>query len=128
MRSARLLPVGLLLLGVALIGYSLATGQATLGLLVVIPFVVGSSWTFAVGVLALAAGFFTLPFLFGADEAWDDRPSTGAGSSGSGGVLLIGPIPIFFGAYRHPPGWVYFLAASVGVLLVVLAVLLLVLR
>jgi uncharacterized membrane protein len=114
-RRAGLLPVGLLAAGVALIAYSVARGGAAVGVLVVIPFVLGHSVAFAVGVLLLAAGFLTLPLAFVESEAPEPPPAP-AGSTGSGisGVIVVGPFPFFFGAARNLPRWVPIAVSAIG--------------
>jgi uncharacterized membrane protein len=106
-RRAALIPLGLLVAGAALVVYSVLRGLATVGILVVIPFVVGSSASLAVGVFLIAVGFLTLPFAF-AEVEWEDedRSPVRSGSSRTSGVVVVGPIPFFFGTWRELPRWV----------------------
>jgi uncharacterized membrane protein len=43
-------------------------------------------------------------------------------------VVLVGPVPVFFGGWKNAPRWAYVLAASVGAGLLLLGALLVVLR
>jgi uncharacterized membrane protein len=37
----------------------------------------------------------------------------------SGGLVLVGPVPFFFGAWQRPPRWIYWLAVLFGALFLV---------
>jgi uncharacterized protein (TIGR00304 family) len=132
MRSiVRVLGPVILVVGAALLGEAVATGGARLYLLFVIPVLTGTSPLFGVSVVFLVAGFFLLPFVFLGGELTESsevRPApsaSGKAGSGSGGMILIGPIPIFFGAWRQNPPIAYRWAVVLGVVLAVAAVLLL---
>ncbi len=122
-----------LVTGLGLLGASLMTGGARLYLLFILPVVTGTSALFGLSVVLLVVGFLFLPFLFAGEEP-SGPPSTprapataGAvpGDPPSGGLIFVGPIPIFFGAWRRNPPIPYRWAVLVGVLLAALAVLLL---
>lgn len=123
MGLARVLPVVLFSFAVVLVAVGLATGSARLYLIVFIPVVAGSSGWLVGGIACLFLGFLTLPLLWGEETA--AIPSDGRGSSQtaeplrSGGVVLLGPVPIFFGRWKHPPARLYWLAVAVGAALVV---------
>jgi uncharacterized membrane protein len=83
-------------------------GGAVLALVVIVPVVTGGSAEFLTGVALLLIAFFTLPWLLWEGPA--SRPSVATlpkegtdhappGASG-GGLVLIGPVPIFFGAWK----------------------------
>jgi uncharacterized membrane protein len=126
----------LLLAGIVLVVLSVATGSATLYLLVIVPVVTGSSVTFALGTILVVLGIFLLPFLAveGAPEELSGRggptangtPGTAGApgrppASGSGGVVLLGPFPFFFGTWRGGSGARYVAAVALGALLTVAA-------
>ncbi len=111
MRATALVPVGLLVAGIALWADALARGNATVYLVVVLPvFVADRSFEPLVGSLLLLAGIFTLPLAFpGSPGEPPPRPAPSADpggrpapgpSGGFGGVILLGPIPIVFGSWR----------------------------
>jgi len=114
----------LLALGIALVLAAVVTGAAHLLVVVVVPvFVGGASLLFFGGIIALFLGIFLLPLAFaseleepGSVPAPDSPPPSG----GSGGVILIGPIPVFFGGWKHPGRRTYWTAALVGALVLLL--------
>ncbi len=121
MRALGVLPIVLLAAGAGLVALAVLTGGAAVGVVLIVPFVVGRSIDLGLGVLLLIVGFLTLPLVFlgsGAalEEEPDPRPSSGprrgtAGNSGggtavgseggSGGIIIVGPIPILFGSWRN---------------------------
>jgi len=110
MRAVGLAGIALLGAGVALLADAVLRGGATVSLVVIVPVVSGSSGEFLLGVVCLVAGVFLLPFLgFELGPPGEEtlpppsaRASTPSESS-SGGLVLIGPVPIFFGAWRSVP-------------------------
>jgi len=106
MRFALVGAVAALVAGVALIALSVAEGGASVGLVVVVPVVSGSSLLFLVGVLLLIVGFFALPFALAA--RWEEEPPLPSPPSparaeregGVGGFVLIGPFPVVFGTWK----------------------------
>lgn len=117
MRLAALVPAMLLAGGVAAIAAAVLTGGARAGLVVVVPVIFGSSALFLVGILLLIAGMFSLPLAFAPSEAGTNGPT----ETTSGGLVLIGPIPIFWGSAGRASRRVRIAAAVVGGLLVVVA-------
>ena len=121
----------LLAIGAVLLGAAVATGGARLYLLLFFPVLTGTSPIFGVSVAVLVIGFFLLPFAFLGSEstgASDTRPPplpSPPNEGSSGGMVLIGPVPIFFGAWRKNPPMAYRWAVLLGVVLSVVAVLLL---
>lgn len=109
--------------GVALLGYAVLSGQASAGVFVVFPFVIGSSPLLALGVVVLVLGLIALTFagsvaaIEDAEEAPPARPRSGVGGTDPadrrgetsfGGFLMIGPVPIVFG---NRSGWAPYLVA-----------------
>ena len=121
----RAVPPLLLVTGAALVGYSVATGQAQFYLFLIVPVVTGHSIALALGVVALVVGLLLIPWSFAgpAEEpepiAGSSMPSAGASTGGSGGVVLVGPIPFFWGSWRSPTRARYWLAVGIGVALIV---------
>ncbi|MCI4331393.1 MAG: DUF131 domain-containing protein [Thermoplasmata archaeon] len=114
----RWLPYACFALGIVVIADSVWTGGTRFYLILVFPVLTSSSPVFAVGVLLLLAGFFTLPFLVSEPE--DDSPlDRRGGAASSGGVVIVGPFPLFFGSWRGASRRSYFWAALVGVALLV---------
>jgi uncharacterized membrane protein len=98
-------PLGLLAVGAALIADAVLRGGASVALVVVVPVIYGASTEFFVGVLLLFFGFVTLPFLFGASPVGTEvEPASAAHATAPptevGGLMLIGPVPIFFGGWK----------------------------
>lgn len=134
MRSiARALGPLCLVIGATLLAEALATGGARLYLLLIVPVVTGTTLAFGLAVLFLVVGFLLLPFTFVYEDLSEvpaisptsPSPPSPAGPADSGGLILIGPVPIFFGSWRRSPPISYRWAVLVGVLLAVVAVLLL---
>jgi uncharacterized membrane protein len=114
MRVWAVLPPVLLLLGALAIGVAVARGTAGLAVVVVVPVFYGSSALFLAGVLLLAAGLLTLPLsLPGAIGSPESEPASAEGAS-PGGLILIGPIPIFWGSWRRTSRGVRVAAALAG--------------
>ena len=97
----------LIVAGVALVALSVSEGGATLSLVVIVPVVSGSSALFFPGVVLIFAGFVCLPFALATSaqgefhELLPEASGAPGGSSASGGVILIGPVPILFGSWRE---------------------------
>jgi uncharacterized membrane protein len=130
----RLIGLGALaafVVGAALVVDAILHGRASLSLVVIVPVFSGSSAEFLLGVVFLVVGFFLLPLaiwepsegeLLSAPVEGPSVPPPSAGAAG-GGLVLIGPVPIFFGAWKNVSRRVRLLAALAGaVLLVVLVV------
>lgn len=124
----RALSVLALLVGAGILVFAVWTGRAEVGLLVVVPFVVGSGPVTLAGVGLLFVGLTGLFFSLGSrrptgarrrmaepmDEDLDpDGGGNGAeGGFEAGGVVMLGPIPIVLGTDRRAA----LLALLVGVL------------
>ncbi|MCI4326103.1 MAG: DUF131 domain-containing protein [Thermoplasmata archaeon] len=126
MSPLRWLGPALLVLGVALVIAAVATGAARLVLVVVIPvFVGGTSPLFLGGIVALFGGLLLLPLTFGGAFELDrseSEPTEGEETPRAGGLVLIGPVPIFFGAWKRPTQRTVWIAVAIGAALLVLAV------
>jgi uncharacterized protein (TIGR00304 family) len=124
-RAGAFVPLALLVAGAVLVGAAVAAGGASLAIVVVVPVVSGRSLEFVAGVLLLIAGLFTLPLALGPVEERDGSDladDAGSASGGSGGVVLIGPVPIFFGRWKSVSFRTRLVAAVVGALVLVGAV------
>src|SRR5271170_1151881 len=107
-------PPGLLLIvpasGVVLVADAVLRGAATLSLVLFVPVVTGSSLELLSGVGLIFVGLIVWAIAAGtrSDDLDDDRHRTSGGpparppsrSFSSGGVVLLGPVPIFLGGYR----------------------------
>ncbi len=130
MRALRLVPVLLLVAGAGLVVAAVASGTADVALLLVFPVVTGSSALFLLGVLLLVLGLVALPFAWAVGPGPEREPSPATARPSeptSGAVVLIGPFPFFFGAFRSVPRWARWAISLTGaavVFLLVLAVLL----
>jgi uncharacterized membrane protein len=123
-----------LLGGVAFLAWSVSHGGASLYLVLVFPVLTGSSVSFLIGTILLILGVLLLPLAFERTELeirspFETAPAGATASApdghSSGGLVLIGPFPLFFGAWRNPPRVVYWLAALVGAGLVAFVLVLL---
>jgi len=127
-RAGRLVPVALLAAGAALIGDAVARGGASVALVVVVPVIFGASTEFLLGVLVLFFGFVTLPLALGysfvSEEPEDGAPHSHAEAPPEevGGLLLIGPVPLFFGRWGKVSRRTRWLAALAGAALLAVAI------
>jgi uncharacterized protein (TIGR00304 family) len=124
-RWGALVPAVLLGAGSVLVALAALQGGARLAVVVVVPVVFGSSIEFVVGVLLLLAGLFTLGLAFEPSEETDEPVggNLSRASSGSGGLVLIGPVPIFFGSWRNVPTRTRILVAILGAVVFAVVVL-----
>jgi uncharacterized membrane protein len=120
MRPIALLAPALIAGGIAAVVAALLTGGARAGIVVVFPVIFGGSGLFLVGILLLVAGFLTLPVSLGGRGV----APNGTGNLTSGGLVLIGPVPIFWGSAGHASRRARLLAALAGGVLLVVAVVL----
>ena len=130
MRAVTLVPVALLAAGAALVALAVAEGGAHVALVVIVPVVFGSSLAFLAGVLLLVAGVFSLPVALDVGEDTEPtEPSAGRAPTGggTGGLVLIGPVPIFVGTWRNATTRTRFLVALAGAAALAAAVLFLLL-
>ena len=111
MRANMLIPIGLLLGGIALVVAAVATGEADVSLVLIFPVFSGSGPLFLLGVLLMVASFIAVFALIASGQvdtglgqgAQDQaRPeSTSTRKTKYGGVVLIGPVPIAFGSDKR---------------------------
>jgi hypothetical protein len=91
----RLVPVVLLAGGIGVLAFAVATGGASAGVIVVVPFVIGTGPVAILGGALFALGLLTLPWAFPA-EPMPRRPARAVGedppSTEFGGVALLGPV------------------------------------
>jgi uncharacterized membrane protein len=91
----------LLVAGAALIVLAVLERTAQFALVVFVPVFFSTSWELPAGTLIVLAGIIT------ALSAWGESPGAGPSDrngrveSTAGGVVVIGPIPIFFGGARR---------------------------
>lgn len=119
--------------GVGLVIWDVLMGRATFYLVLIFPVVAGTSALLLIGAFLIVVGVFLLPLTLGGFELEEEPPAPmGPSSSGSpsagtsaGGLILLGPVPLFLGSWRSAPSWAYGLAAAVGSVLLVLFLLLL---
>jgi uncharacterized protein (TIGR00304 family) len=130
MRPIALGALAALVGGAALVIDAVLHGRASLLLVVIVPVFSGSSVEFLLGVVLLVVGFFLVPL-----TVWEpsdheplsppaERPAVPPPRTGvaGGGLVLVGPVPIFFGAWKNGSRRVRLLAALVGAALLVLLV------
>ena len=123
MRLWRVAPLGLLLAGAFLVGDAVARGEATVSWVLVVPVVSGASLEFLAGTLLVVVGLFAVPLAFALTSEDELPPPTSpppsAGparrATGPSGVVLIGPLPIFFGGWADVPARTRRWAALAGV-------------
>jgi uncharacterized membrane protein len=131
MRPTAGIPLALLAGGIGLLAYAVARGDASVALFLVIPVVYGASFEFFLGVVLLFLGLVTLPWALGYTveraEPPDASPRKGTPPSEVGGLILLGPLPIFFGSWRDVPRRTRWAVAGVGAMGLVALVLLVVL-
>ncbi len=122
------LAIVLVICGIVLLGYSVASGEGTAGVVIFIPVFYGSGLFAFLGVLCimmgLILGFFGIAKGLGETREFEDfrdqqsprpaGPRTQKSIKG-GGVVLIGPIPVIFGS-----------DAKTAIVLVVLAIILII--
>jgi uncharacterized membrane protein len=108
-RALGLVPLVLLGAGVALIADAVVAGGATVAIVVIVPVLSGSSAEFLLGVALLVGAFFSLPFVLSTEppeapalpSTAPPPPSVTSGGPTAGGLVLLGPVPIFFGSWRN---------------------------
>lgn len=73
-------------------------------LVVIFPVPTGTSDLFLLGVVLIIVGLFVMPFTLFASEPREGGavpPLNPPSSVTTGGVILIGPVPILFGAWKN---------------------------
>ena len=131
MRAAALVPLVLFAAGVGLLVATMLRGGGTPTSAMVGLALSASSWALALGLAALLAGLLSLPFLWpGAFRELEEVPPPAAEASDPEGesvaAVIIGPLPVFVGAWRNartPLRSGALIGASVAVLALVLLVL-----
>lgn len=112
-----------MLVGAGLLADAVVTGGARVSLFLVFPVVSGGSAEFLLGLVAFVLGLFTLPLALATSETLvGDDAREGPGGGLRGGVVLVGPVPIFFGDWRAAGRRDYFVWAVVGSLVLGLLV------
>jgi len=100
----------LFLIGCVFLGLGIVQGQISFGLVVFIPFIIGSGLYATLGFILLFLGIILYyygyikgmePYHFESNELLDhDKDGTHEKSFRSGGIILFGPIPIVFGSTK----------------------------
>ncbi len=122
MRVAAWAALALFVLGAGLVADAVLRGDAHVEIVLIFPVFSGSSAEFLGGVLAVVLGIVSLAFS-GSVAAPAEGPPSGSAISeadGVGGLVLVGPVPIFFGRWSEASRRARWAAAAVGA--VVLAV------
>jgi uncharacterized protein (TIGR00304 family) len=104
MRVLPLIPLLLVVIGIGLVVRAVLDGGATAYLLVIFPVVAGTSGLFLLGVILIVVGMVLTPFtLLDSAPRAQETPSLASSppAATTGGVILIGPVPILFGAWRN---------------------------
>ncbi len=120
------MPPLLLIGGIGLIVWAALHGGATAYLILIFPVLTGNSGAFLLGVALLIVGMLSIPFTrMEADEPEQSAGSRPAGAprGTTGGVLLIGPLPILFGSWKNVSPRQRWGLAILGTALLVLVVL-----
>ena len=111
------------LAGGALLAYAAANGDVKVGLLLIIPFVYGMGLAPTLGMLLLltAAGLWFVGAARDAGVVMPARPGEpDARATKTGGVVLLGPIPIVWGSDRRVLVWMIVAGAALLVLALLL--------
>ncbi len=125
MHATRALALVCLLAGLALGAYGIATGDVRVGFFLIVPFVIGTGFIAlaAMGLLFAAVVLWVIGAQRGPsfEDAQEPRVPEPGGESRTktGGVVLIGPIPIVWGSDRRILAWMI----AAGVVLLALALL-----
>ncbi len=126
MRPFRILAAFMILAGAGLLVYGVVAGEMQVALLLIVPVIYGSSalgflaiGLIIAGILVSMADFALSASAEGAEEALVDDDRARSKKAEFGGVILIGPIPIIFGADRR----MTFLAIMVAVAILVIMIL-----
>lgn len=124
MNGLKLSALAALLAGLALVAYAAVEGSLRVGLFLVVPFVyaTGPAATFGLLLLMASAVLWFAGLIRGVDVP-DAPPPAGERRSASGGVVLLGPIPIVWGSGKVLPWMVAAGAALLALALLVWALL-----
>jgi uncharacterized membrane protein len=127
-----LLLAAILLISMGIIGLitSIFLGQARVLLIVFFPIVVLKGWLPVLSVIAMMSGFFlilTTRILHIAESRSEIQGHEMPGNSEFGGIIFLGPIPIFFGTggFGNVPGilkylWLFLIAGCMILILIFL--------
>lgn len=131
MRPLTLLALALLAGGVALLGYSVATGESQVHLVLIFPVVTGAGIVAFTGILLVAVGMFLGFFSIAGPSLVPEAPAPPPPAPGPqapkaaapakrfGGVVFLGPVPIVFGSDVRVSKAMLVLAIALTVLLLV---------
>jgi uncharacterized protein (TIGR00304 family) len=126
MRRATGIVISTLAGGAAVVGIAVASGAARVALVVFVPVIYGSSLLLGVGIALLIAGFLALPFAFAAppdaSSVAGEEPLLPASAVRSGGLVLIGPVPIVWGSWSRMPARTRAILAALGAAVLAIAV------
>ncbi len=126
MRFLRLVGVGALVAGAALIAVGIYQGDVVVALVLIFPVLVSTGGIGALGIILLALGVMALVFDRFLDGRVPEEEGQGAetertkGNTEFGGVVLIGPIPIIFGSNPRTA----LMAAAVAIIILAIVLLL----
>jgi uncharacterized protein (TIGR00304 family) len=113
----------LLLVGILLLALAIASGEAKVALVLIIPIIYGSGALAAGGILLIFAGIVLMSLSYFTFAAPAEEPSDAHHEPTKkeyGGVILIGPIPIVFGSARSLKGSRLLLALAVISLIILI--------
>ena len=133
MHPLRWAAIALFVLGVALLAVAIATGQATVYLVLVFPMVQATGGIAFAAIAAVFGAFLLLfasfalapPGLTAAESPSTSPPPTESPAetprrqTRAGGVIFLGPLPIVFGSDRQVARWMIVAAFVLFVLLLV---------
>jgi uncharacterized protein (TIGR00304 family) len=127
---ARFGVLGAWVAGALLVADAVLHGRASLALVVIVPVFFGGSSEFLLGVVLLVVGFFLVPLALWEPSESEPlrpvpvgpRPTPPSAEVAGGGVVLIGPVPLFFGGWKNVSRRVRLLLAIVGGTVLVLLV------
>jgi uncharacterized membrane protein len=116
--AVRVLPVVLALAGLACLAYAAATGGVHAGFFLVFPFLVSTSGWALLGMLLLMAALFA--WLLGGARRFATLTSPEGEHverrrASSGGVVLLGPVPLVWSSDRRLTPWLVGLAVVLAV-------------
>jgi uncharacterized membrane protein len=134
MRWSPAIPAALFALGILFVTDAGLHGRGSAGWVVSVPVLAGAPVEFGLGVAALAAGFLTVPILWAGafrapetDGSVETEPRNEATfEEQSVAVIVIGPLPVFVGAWRKATTalrWFALVSVSLLALVLVLALL-----
>ncbi len=126
MRFLRLIGMGALVVGAALIAVGIYQGDVVVALVLIFPVLVSTGGIGALGIVLLALGVLALVFDRFMDGSVSEEGGQGEeterarGSTDYGGVVLFGPIPIIFGSNPRTA----LVAAAIAIIILAIVLLL----